>query len=275
MVHKFWSVDREAGFYRGIGDVSKSLEPGLYEISEDFEGNPCLKFQKLREDRQLTFHAGPMSAIVREVDGFWSSGDHYRNLGVTHRRGILLHGPAGCGKTGIMSVLIADVIARNGIAVRLGNPGYFNDIMSAVRNIEPARPILVVQEDLDDYCCRGYESSVLEILDGATSIGGGILFVFTTNHLDRIPPRIRCRPSRIDTLVDVPAPSVEQRLEYLKFICTGPFQQPHDVLDLWAASTDRFSLAALKELVVSMAVYRQEFRSTLDRLTQLLEAGEA
>lgn len=263
-----WSFNPTRNTYTGIYETAEHLPPGLYQVHVDNWGNPNAVQQHLKDDVLHSFKHGPMKNILDEVSEFWDSGDHYKSLGVTHKRGILLHGPAGCGKTGIVAGLIDDIIRRKGIAVQVPNIENFQAAIPLIRQVEKTRSILAVIEDIENIC-QYDEEELLEVMDGASSLGHGLLFLATTNHLKKIPVRVRCRPSRIDTLIEVPLPTAAQRLEYLKFICRDGFKRSETELKTWASKSKGFSLATLKELVISQVIYKRTLEETVERLKGL------
>lgn len=267
-MYKHWSYNPTRETFTGTHEIAEHLPPGLYHIGLNHWGDPQASKEKLKDDVLCPFQEGPMKPIVDEVGQFWESGDHYKSLGVTHKRGVLLHGPAGCGKTGIVSVLIQDIIRRKGLAVMMHNVEQFQKAIPLLRQIEEERKILAIIEDIDDVC-EYDEEELLEVMDGSSSLGHGLMFLATTNHLDRIPVRVRCRPSRIDTLIEVPLPDVKQRHEYLKFLCSNGFNKSDEELADWAERTNKFSLASLKELVISVIIYKRTIDESIDRLKGL------
>lgn len=250
---KKWSYSHP-GTYGGIFDTADRLAPGLYETVVDVMGNPVAVHKPLRSDRVLNFANGPLPLVMREIDTFWASKDHYRTLGVSHKRGILMHGPAGCGKTGIVSAVIEDAIRRDGIAFQVADIDKFKKAIPLVRQIEKDRPITVLLEDIEQIVKKS-EEVLLEVMDGSSSIGNGTLFVATTNKLGDIPDRVKWRPSRIDTLIEVGCPTEPQRREYLEFIDKDAGK--------WASHTDSFTLAMLKEFVIATRIYGKSPESAL------------
>lgn len=273
MSYKYWAYDQTSKEYAGTFDTCDTLPPGLYQVYLDNFGRPTAKTLTPRNEDFLMFENGPMTQVIQEIEDFWKSAHRYKALGVTHKRGLLLHGPHGCGKTGIISWLISDCIKRNALVISVTNIRNFATAIPLVRQIEDGRPVIGIFEDMERMC-KYDEEDLLEVMDGASSLGDGILYIATTNKLDKIPARIKCRPSRIDTLIEVAAPNFEQRMEYLTFL----LQKAHDHSKCapgWASQTEGFSLAQLKELVLSVTVFQKSEAETIKRLEGLsAEDGE-
>ena len=257
-----WSYNANSKRFTGFTNSHQSVPGGLYLTRTDSMGNPVLVEQAIREDKIFRLTNGPMADILEEVNQFWSQGDKYRSLGYTHKRGFLLHGPPGCGKSAIINCLIEDVVRCDGIAIQVD---YIDEFMCSVpklRQIQKSTPILAILEDVD----RGYdEKPLLELLDGASSLGDNLLFVMTTNYLEDVPTRIKYRPSRVDTLLEIGYPNEKQRREYLK-----KFSDDSNFINYVAGKTNEYSLAALKEIVVGCPIYGLTHTQAIERLSHTI-----
>lgn len=129
-----------------------------------------------------------------------------RKHGIPLRRGVLLEGPYGVGKT-----LTANVLAKkakeNGWTYL-----YVKDIDQLAEALQFARqyqPAIVFCEDVDEILGTQERSEavndVLNTLDGVDGKNTEILTVLTSNHADRLNAAL-LRPGRLDTVVPVRAP---------------------------------------------------------------------
>ena len=171
--------------------------------------------------RQSRMHPRPWESVIlepkvrarleEELRAFTdpATRDWYHRMGVPYRRGILLHGPPGSGKTSTVAA-IATWLRRN--VYRLTPDRRMTDdaLHQAVCNVRNDKAIVVL-EDVDclfdlhrekrsNDCALSF-SGLLNALDGLQD-PCGTLFVFTTNHADRLDPALR-RKGRIDLEVEL------------------------------------------------------------------------
>ena len=144
-----------------------------------------------------------LDEILADLRAFLDAGAWYTTRGVPHRRGYLLHGPPGNGKT----TLVAAVAGELGLSVAvlsLSNKVLTDDSLRNQVNALPPGAVLLI-EDID---CAFAEkrgageatgvtmSGLLNALDGVSSREGRVLFL-TTNHPERLDPAL-VRPGRVD-----------------------------------------------------------------------------
>jgi chaperone BCS1 len=144
-----------------------------------------------------------LDEILADLREFIGSSAWYAARGIPHRRGYLLHGPPGNGKTS----LVAAVAAEFGLSVAvlsLNNKLLTDDGLRELVDALPAGSVLLI-EDID--CAFGPRreaaeetgvtlSGLLNALDGVSSREGRVLFL-TTNYPERLDPAI-VRPGRVD-----------------------------------------------------------------------------
>lgn len=266
MSFKFWRHDATRDTYTGTFDTATAVPSGVYRLTSTSYDEPELVRLTPRQDEIFTFQSGPMTQVMREIEEFWDNQSLYKQLSITHKRGLLLFGPPGCGKSGILNAIINTTVQRNGIVLELTQRvNSYAEAIPWLRQIEKDRLIVTIIEDIDDLA-EDWEEELLEVMDGHTSLGDGLLYVATTNNLEDVPDRIKNRPSRIDTLIEVPFPEFELRLEYLTRLL-GKINKPLKTqLRNYATQTEGMSLADLKEVVISLTVYKRGFDETVKRL---------
>lgn len=83
------------------GKISKE-QITIYSMDANFYGSTPWGSPKTRLHRALDsviLDGGMMDNLVADASEFFEMQNWYREIGVPHRRGYLLHGPPGCGKT--------------------------------------------------------------------------------------------------------------------------------------------------------------------------------
>lgn len=252
------------GVFRPAAQTVDHLGPGAYTVNADDLG-PYLKRLDPMSDEIVKL---PESANIRVLGGirkFWSSRERYQKHGLVFKRGVLLWGPPGGGKTVTVHLLTRDLIDGGGIVVFCGNPGLTSLLLGAVRRIEKVRPLIVVYEDIDEIVNQHGEHAILSMLDGEQQTDN-VVSVATTNYPERLGARIVNRPSRFDDRIFVGMPSMAARLTYLKK-ATGN----SDFAEHWANETEGLSIAHLRELVAAVICLDQQYEDVLKRLRSMNE----
>ncbi len=200
--------------------------------------------------------ADNMKAAIREdFTAFLKSEERYNRLGIAWRRGALLIGPPGNGKTHCVRALVKE-LAVSSLYVQSISHQYYTEEQMWEQVFERARglrPCVLVLEDLDSLVNDENRSFFLNQLDGFEQ-NHGLIVLATTNHPDRIDSAIIDRPSRFDRKYHFSLPSLVERATYLsiwqKRLADESGWQP-DQIHAVAEATDGYSFAYLKELIVS------------------------
>ena len=164
----------------------------------------------------VVLEPGEKEHLLEDIARFHKSKLRYQRLGVPYHRGYLFYGPPGTGKTSLISA----VAAHFALSIYTLNLTEFNDrsLMNAVNQVPPKS--LLLFEDID--CMKGGQtrveqkhngmnapaketnsiqnavtlSGLLNVLDGFYA-PTGVLFVMTTNHIEKLDEAL-LRPGRID-----------------------------------------------------------------------------
>jgi hypothetical protein len=203
----------------------------------------------------LILPATLVSELRGDLQRFFSSREVYERYGIPWKRGVLLIGPPGNGKTHTIKALVNE-LQLPCLYVKSLRGGFSSDQSNLRRVFERARqmaPCLIVLEDLDSQVDEDSRSFLLNEMDGF-AVNTGILVVATTNHPERLDPALLERPSRFDRKYFFGLPEFAERERYIAL--WNDSLQPELKLKgrevrYVAARTAEFSFAYLKELFVS------------------------
>jgi energy-coupling factor transporter ATP-binding protein EcfA2 len=249
--------------YWGATQTFESIPSGLYRTGIAPELGPFLTKVPVETDNLIEFPDSASFDIVEEFRTFWEIEDRFRKRGFLHKRGYLLWGPPGSGKTSTLQILMKKLIQdHDGIVLMLDSPTTAQHCFLMLRNIEPKRPVVAVLEDIDALVHTYGENEFLALLDGEAQVDN-IVFVATTNYPERLDLRFVNRPSRFDTIKFIGMPSAEARRMYLS---TKEPELAPDELDEWVAKSDGFSVAHLKEMIVAVKCFGRPLDEVVDRL---------
>jgi SpoVK/Ycf46/Vps4 family AAA+-type ATPase len=132
---------------------------------------------------------------------------------------------------------------------------------------------MVTIEDVDMLERQGYEEVLLDLLDGQRQFDN-IIYVATTNYIDRLSDRITNRPSRFDIVKLIDVPDVKARYDFLVNIMVSAGEVvPDKELEELAQYTEGYSYAHIKELVILIYVMGLDRSESLDRVGSLVKQG--
>lgn len=191
----------------------------------------------------------------------------WTTAGVPTPKGVLLHGPPGCGKTLIANALVeetgAHVVIINGpeIMARKGGESEAN-LRQAFEEAQERAPSIIFMDELDSIAPKREEaqgetekrvvSQLLTLMDSLKA-NSNVLVIGATNRPNVIEGALR-RPGRFDRELEIAIPDEDGRHEILK-IKTKDMQVEPDV-DLFqiARDTHGFVGADLQQLTLEAAL---------------------
>lgn len=254
---------KEKDIIRASGDivVLSKLEPAVYTIEFNRELGLYCQILRTNSDELFMFSDSITENLVQEIDLFWNKKDLYKTNKLIHKRGILLEGFPGTGKSSIITQLSDKIIAKGGVVFKVSGfrnlDHYVSFLRTGFRKIQPDTPIITILEDIDQY--GDVESSLLDFLDGKTHIDHHIV-IATSNNTEEIPDTF-LRPSRLDLRIEIPLPSEQTRREYFQFK-----NVPDTMVEELVAKTDEASLADLKELYICIFLLDYNLKDALMKI---------
>ena len=172
-------------------------------------GNP----RRSRPLRSVVLGVGVAERLLADLTEFTSSAAWYAERGIPYRRGYLLYGPPGCGKSSFIAALAGE-LKYNICLLNLNERGLTDDRLAALLSVVPPRSFVLL-EDIDAAlpAVRPGESGaaaaassrhsysvtfsgLLNVLDGVASGDERVIFM-TTNYVERLDAAL-IRPGRVD-----------------------------------------------------------------------------
>jgi cell division protease FtsH len=219
-----------------------------------------------------------LAAIERHALGITGNVDALRASGQHVRRGLLLFGPPGTGKTHTVSYLLNAMPGRTGFILSGAAVAAVGQAGTLARSLQPAT---IVIEDVDlvamdrDLPGGSHNSLLFQLLTEMDGLAGDadVLFVLTTNRADLLEPALAARPGRVDQAIELPLPDAEARHRLLDLYLPGEAataEVPPDALQRVLDRTDGVAAAFIKELARRASLGRIVDGATL---SHHLEAG--
>ncbi len=196
--------------------------------------------------------AGLLERIERQTVVFAEHADQLRAAGRSLKRGLLLYGVPGTGKTLTIMHLAGRMPGRTVLLTTGSGMGLLRPVVQMARSLAPA---MVVLEDVDliaeeRHYPRGGGPLLFELLNEMDGLreDSDVIFVLTTNRPRDLEPALAARPGRIDLAVELPLPDAAGRRRLLELYGRGLTLRDVD-LDAVAAETEGASPAYVKELL--------------------------
>jgi energy-coupling factor transporter ATP-binding protein EcfA2 len=269
--------------------LSDALASSLKELTEDslniyvtssswWTGWELAMTKKARSKDSVILDVDDMDILLNDARKFLSGSEWYFSKGIPYRRGYLLYGPPGCGKTSFAQVLAGDLKLDICMLNLTDKELDDNKLCEYLR--EAPRNSVIVLEDVDAVflerslsnrgdngkpSCSVSFSGLLNAIDGVASQEGKIFFM-TTNHIEKLDPAL-IRPGRCDVKLEVKLAS-KQQIErmFLRFY-PGETELARQFVARLPAN--ELSMAALQGHFLNDSLSAQE---CVDRTPELLQS---
>ena len=211
--------------------------------------------------QDITLAPALKDEIETNTVGFLNRTVELAKYGISPRRGIILVGEPGTGKTLICKILMSQ---SSGITCILAEGScltsslYISDLYELAQDLSPS---MVFIEDIDLIAEERREShytraealaTLLSALDGIEECEE-VVTVATTNFIETIDKALAERPSRFDRIIRLTAPLLEHRKELIKAL-SGRIHMDEAAQDYLARRTDGYTPAQIQEAAYSLVI---------------------
>ena len=257
-----WSTDRDALKWTVGGYTAATIPSGTYVPVVPWDASPYLQRVQFDGDNLFNLPNDPSSTVLEHIQDFWNKEPQFRELGITYKRGIMLYGPPGSGKT-VTIFRLATLLEEHGATMLMAQSSNSAKIgIKLIKALEPERKIVVIFEDIDGIIRREGDESMTHLLDGETDVDN-VLFIATTNYPGSIPDRLMKRPSRFDVVIKIGMPSYEARYFYINSVVTNMLLDKEQL----AQQTDGMSVAEIKEAIILIQIFGATIEEAIAKLT--------
>jgi len=249
-------------------ELSNQIPPGSYRIRSN---SKQFWFEKidLKFDSILNLPSKEFRYVTEQFSTFLQPEikSKFSQYGFLYKRSALLYGKPGVGKTIITNRIAEEVITKyNGICLLLEQAGEIAIAFDVLNSLQPNTPVVVVLEELDVLLQRD-EREMLVLLDGAIQ-KENVMFLATTNHIDKIPKRI-LRPGRFGLVVEMHYPTEEARRMFFE----TKLGVGHESINTFVSMSDGLSIDELKEIIMSCVIFQNDIHSVVERIKNTRSEG--
>lgn len=200
----------------------------------------------------VVFPDGLLAKVTDHALGIAEHRDSLREHGQHLKRGVLLYGKPGTGKTHTVRYLLS---RSDGVTAILLSGGSLARISEAAAMARALQPSIVVLEDCDLIAedrsfGHGPQPLLFEVLDAMDGLASDadVAFILTTNRVDMLERALAQRPGRVDLAVEIPLPAEPERVSLIRLYARDiPFSP--DAVEAAAARTEGTTASFARELV--------------------------
>lgn len=203
--------------YRG-----KAVRASFTDDEGDTLGMPDVKFMDVSgiNENDLILPRAVETAVTTNLFAALEHPEACRRAGIPLKRGILLEGPWGTGKS-LTAAVAAKKATKNGWTYVYVQKT--TDLAHAVRFAQTYQPAVVFCEDIDRAVAGNRTENmdnILNVIDGIETKNSEIVVILTSNYVDNINVAM-LRPGRLDAIIHMETPDAETVVRLVKKYSRG------------------------------------------------------
>jgi len=242
----------------------EELPAGIYNVvAEGIFSDPKLVPMVPAHDDVL-FELSVIDSVLQDFRAFTKNKDLYKKLGLLNKRGVLLYGVPGTGKTTAINLIVSKLRPKNSIVLYVSRELPV-DLIEEFKS-DPRLKIIIFEElteTLKQYGTNG----LLRFLDGENSLDN-MYVIATTNYPEELPGNIVDRPGRFDIIYQINLLADKDREKYLKHLLK------RNILKAELVATKSMSIAQIKEIILLSKLYDVSITSAVDLIKSQKETAK-
>lgn len=222
--------------------------------------------QKKILDENLVFDKNSvLDKVKNDVLSFFTEKTEnlYKQLQIPFKRGIILYGEPGNGKSSMIREIIRTASEDISKIVIRRTYNIVNALTSLINGLNGKKAIIII-EDIDSMLNDNNRSDFLNVLDGL-DLRSGLYFIATTNYPERLDSAVFNRAGRFDKAYEICNPSKSTRkiffesrniCEILKDYSYSKNNRKvsnEKLIDAFVKYSDNMSMASMKEIITRVS----------------------
>jgi predicted AAA+ superfamily ATPase len=259
-------------------DQKYDVKPGIYSIMKDMNGyflkNTSFVNDSILEEFVNTKH------IEEVVDCFFNNLHLYAEFGIeVPKRGVLLYGPAGSGKTTALNKSVQKYAKDGKTLILVWHTSKYEayEVQDFIKsfNMIGIEKMILVCEDLggseNDNVRMRSDSSLLSLLDNQEkTFTLPIMIIATTNYPENFAANLTNRAGRFDDKIKVGYPPPEARKALLSFFSKGN-ANAEELAMISSSKCDEFPPSHIRECYIRSRLHNKPLLTVIKEISSEIE----
>lgn len=251
-------------------------KPGIWTIVKKI-GGLALQETSFVSDRILESLVQTQD-VTDKVECFFRNLHVYKEEGFeVAKRGILLYGQAGGGKSTIINKVANNYVKDGKTAIVVWTTDKFEsyqvkDFIKGFQYVNGVEKLILIVEDIGgseiEQARMRSDASLLSLLDNQEkTFTVPVLILATTNYPENMMGNLTNRPQRFDDKIKVSPPNSDARVKLLEFFGKG--RESPEALTLIANSKcNGFTPAHIKEVIIRSRIYEKSMEAVIREMME-------